>query len=49
MIEFALPSALGARGRGSGPLVIAVWRGAADFQEREVYDMMGVRVKGHRS
>ena len=26
--------------------VITVWRGA-DFQEREVYDLMGVRFQGH--
>ncbi len=28
------------------PSVISVWPGA-DFQEREVYDMMGIRFKGH--
>jgi NADH:ubiquinone oxidoreductase subunit D/NADH:ubiquinone oxidoreductase subunit C len=33
-------------GRGEVPSVVPVWRGA-DFQEREVYDMMGVRFAGH--
>ena len=28
------------------PSVVSVWKGA-DFQEREVYDMMGVRFTGH--
>ena len=28
------------------PSVISVWKGA-DFQEREVYDLMGVRFEGH--
>ena len=28
------------------PSVISVWRGA-DFQEREVFDLMGVRFQGH--
>jgi NADH-quinone oxidoreductase B subunit len=35
-----------AEGQGEVPSVVAVWRGA-DFQEREVYDMMGVRFAGH--
>lgn len=35
-----------AEGAGEVPSVIGVWRGA-DFQEREVYDMMGVRFAGH--
>ena len=35
-----------AEGEGEVPSVISVWRGA-DFQEREVYDMMGVRFTGH--
>ncbi len=35
-----------AEGKGSVPSVVSVWRGA-DFQEREVYDMMGVRFTGH--
>ncbi len=35
-----------AEGQGTVPSVIGVWRGA-DFQEREVYDMMGVRFAGH--
>ena len=35
-----------AEGKGEVPSVIRVWRGA-DFQEREVYDMMGVRFPGH--
>src|SRR4051812_26046248 len=35
-----------AEGQGEVPSVIGVWRGA-DFQEREVYDMMGVRFPGH--
>ncbi|WZP01041.1 NADH-quinone oxidoreductase subunit D [Isosphaeraceae bacterium EP7] len=33
-------------GEGEVPSVISVWRGA-DLQEREVYDMMGVRFAGH--
>ena len=33
-------------GEGAIPSVISVWPGA-DFQEREVYDMMGVRFEGH--
>ncbi len=33
-------------GEGKVPSLIGVWRGA-DFQEREVYDMMGVRFTGH--
>ncbi len=35
-----------AEGAGEVPSVITVWRGA-DFQEREVYDMMGVKFTGH--
>jgi NADH-quinone oxidoreductase subunit B/C/D len=35
-----------AEGKGEIPSVISVWPGA-DFQEREVYDMMGVRFTGH--
>ncbi len=35
-----------AEGEGEVPSVISVWKGA-DFQEREVYDMMGVRFTGH--
>jgi NADH-quinone oxidoreductase subunit C/D len=35
-----------AEGRGEVPSVVSVWAGA-DFQEREVYDMMGVRFTGH--
>ncbi len=35
-----------AEGVGEVPSVISVWRGA-DFQEREVYDMMGVKFTGH--
>ncbi|MFO0910582.1 MAG: NADH-quinone oxidoreductase subunit D [Isosphaeraceae bacterium] len=33
-------------GEAEVPSVVSVWAGA-DFQEREVYDMMGVRFKGH--
>ena len=33
-------------GEGEVPSVNSIWRGA-DFQEREVYDMMGVRFTGH--
>ncbi len=33
-------------GEGEVPSVISVWKGA-DFQEREVYDMMGIRFTGH--
>lgn len=35
-----------AEGEGEVPSLIGVYRGA-DFQEREVYDMMGVRFQGH--
>ncbi len=35
-----------AEGKGEIPSVVSVWPGA-DFQEREVYDMMGVRFSGH--
>ena len=35
-----------AEGVGTVPSVVSVWKGA-DFQEREVYDMMGVRFTGH--
>jgi NADH-quinone oxidoreductase subunit B/C/D len=35
-----------AEGAGEVPSVTSVWSGA-DFQEREVYDMMGVRFAGH--
>ena len=28
------------------PSVVSLWRGA-DFQEREIYDLMGIRFKGH--
>ncbi len=33
-------------GQGEVPSLVSVWQGA-DFQEREVYDMMGVRFTGH--
>ncbi len=33
-------------GEGEIPSVNSIWRGA-DFQEREVFDMMGVRFSGH--
>nr|WP_254053731.1 NADH-quinone oxidoreductase subunit D [Singulisphaera sp. GP187] len=33
-------------GEGEVPSLVGVWRGA-DFQEREVYDMMGIRFTGH--
>ena len=33
-------------GEGEIPSVYSIWRGA-DFQEREVFDMMGVRFTGH--
>jgi NADH-quinone oxidoreductase B subunit len=35
-----------AEGQGEVPSVTDIWPGA-DFQEREVYDMMGVRFAGH--
>lgn len=28
------------------PSVVSLWRGA-DFQEREIYDLMGIQFKGH--
>ena len=30
----------------SAPSVISVWQGA-DFQEREIYDLMGIKFEGH--
>lgn len=33
-------------GQGELPSVVSIWPGA-DLQEREVYDMMGVRFRGH--
>jgi NADH-quinone oxidoreductase subunit C/D len=33
-------------GAGEVPSVVSIWPGA-DFQEREVFDMMGVRFRGH--
>ena len=30
------------------PSVVKLWRGA-DFQEREIYDLMGIRFEGHPS
>jgi NADH-quinone oxidoreductase B subunit len=35
-----------AEGQGELPSVVSIWRGA-DFQEREVYDMMGIQFTGH--
>ncbi len=35
-----------AEGKGELPSVVSIWPGA-DLQEREVYDMMGVRFRGH--
>lgn len=34
------------RERPTIPSVVSIWR-AADFQEREVYDLMGIVFKGH--
>lgn len=34
------------RGTPSVPSVFSVWRGA-DFQERETWDLMGIRFEGH--
>jgi len=34
------------RGKPALPSVVSVWRGA-DFQEREIYDLMGIRFEGH--
>ncbi len=34
------------RDNPSAPSVFNLWRGA-DFQEREIYDLMGVRFEGH--
>ena len=34
------------RADASVPSVVPIWRGA-DYQEREVWDLMGVRFKGH--
>ena len=30
----------------TAPSVVSLWRGA-DFQEREIYDLMGIRFEGH--
>ena len=45
MIELRVRTAE-AEGQGEVPSLYHVYRGA-DFQEREVYDMMGVRFQGH--
>jgi len=34
------------RGKPTVPSVVRLWRGA-DFQEREVYDLMGINFEGH--
>jgi NADH-quinone oxidoreductase subunit C len=34
------------RDESTAPSVTSIWR-AADFQEREIYDLMGVRFDGH--
>lgn len=34
------------RGEPTVPSVVSVWKGA-DFQEREVWDLMGIRFEGH--
>jgi len=34
------------RDNPSLPSVVSLWRGA-DFQEREIYDLMGIRFEGH--
>ena len=34
------------RDNPSLPSVVGLWRGA-DFQEREIYDLMGIRFEGH--
>ena len=34
------------RTEASVPSVVAIWRGA-DYQEREVWDLMGIRFEGH--
>ncbi len=35
-----------ARDNPTVPSVVSLWRGA-DFQEREIYDLMGIRFDGH--
>jgi len=34
------------RDKPAVPSVVSLWRGA-DFQEREIYDLMGIRFEGH--
>ena len=34
------------RDKSSAPSVVGLWRGA-DFQEREIHDLMGISFKGH--
>ena len=34
------------RGKPTVPSVVSLWRGA-DFQEREIYDLMGISFDGH--
>jgi NADH-quinone oxidoreductase subunit C len=34
------------RDKPAGPSVVGLWRGA-DFQEREIYDLMGISFEGH--
>ncbi|MFC1943970.1 NADH-quinone oxidoreductase subunit C [Chloroflexota bacterium] len=44
--SFVLKTRCHGRDNPSVPSVTAIWRGA-DFQEREVYDLMGVGFEGH--
>ncbi len=41
-----IKSKLRSRDESSVPSVYQVWRGA-DFQEREIWDLMGIRFEGH--
>ena len=41
-----IKSKIQGRGEPSAPSVYRVWRGA-DFQEREIWDLMGIHFEGH--
>ncbi len=44
--SLVLKARCGDRENASLPSVVELWRGA-DFQEREVFDLMGIRFEGH--
>jgi NADH-quinone oxidoreductase subunit C len=44
--SFLLKTRCHDREKPTVPSVVGLWRGA-DFQEREIYDLMGIRFEGH--